>query len=72
MCTMKHVRELKKFAEKLGFEVEVKQRKNSHVGLHLSRHDGESALLIIGSTPSDHKATLNNHAFIRRFTKEPK
>lgn len=69
MSNMKHVKELKKFAEKLGLEVEVRQRKGTHIGLYLNRPDGETALLIVGSSPSDHKAMLNNHAFIKRFLK---
>lgn len=70
MSNMKHVKELKKFAEKLGLEVEVKQRKGTHVGLRLNRPDGESTLLIVASSPSDHKAVLNNHAFIKRFIRK--
>jgi hypothetical protein len=70
MANMKHVKELKKFAEKLGLEVEAKNRGGTHIGMTIKRQDGESTTLIVSSSPSDHRAMLNNHAFIKRFLRK--
>ncbi len=67
---MKHIKELRQFAKSLGLETEVEHRRNTHFGIRLTHANGQSTTLIVGSSPSDHRAALNNRAFIKRFTRQ--
>lgn len=67
---MKHVKELCRFAESLGLSTKRETRGNTHIGIKLTHPNGESTTMIIGASISDHRAMLNNRAFIKRFIRQ--
>ncbi len=67
---MKHVREMRRYAEEQGFKVQVEHRGGTHIGLILQHTSGESTTMIMAASPSCHRAVLNNRAFINRFKRQ--
>jgi hypothetical protein len=43
---------------------------SSHCRFLLQRKDGKQMLFFASLSPSDHRASLNNRALLRRFAKE--
>ena len=43
---------------------------SSHCRFLLQRNDGKQMLFFASLSPSDHRASLNNRALLRRFAKE--
>lgn len=69
MALHKHIRELVRFADKLGIETEVVHRGNTHLQLKMKSSRGDTYNMIVGASPSDHLAVKNNQSRIRRFAK---
>lgn len=64
----RHVDDLTQLAVASGIMTEV-VRGSKHVQIKLQRGAGR-ALVVVGSTPSDHRAFLNNRARMRRAIRE--
>lgn len=66
---LKHVRELVDFAARYNIKATDAPRKNTHRQLTLEKDNGETFIMFIAASPSDHLALANNKAMIKRFAR---